>query len=303
MKKWIILLTILLALPGIALAEPQSSANSTTLATTYNENAMYSFQITWVDQYDNVENATFRLGTAAGAFTNYTNTSTDPTVYNASTTWMVNFTQVQLGQAGTYNFTWIAINLTYTENSTDMVGFTVAKNSTGSGVNVTIYTFGSDEVTHNITNTDANSYEGKGNPYSNCSMVNDKDTNIEGTSNLWKDGVAWTKGISGAESLGRGSYTIKCNMTGNVNYSNNNTGVSHTFTILSAGGGGGGGGYSPPVITPRAIPSIQIPSIPSVSLPTQIPTQVRERIQAIMTNIQTWLTNIRLRLFSMFRFR
>ncbi len=100
--------------------EPQWSSNATKLSSpqVYDTGKTYGFQINWTDPDGNFANATFQLGRPDGTLTNYT-IATTPAVQNISDTWYINFTQAQLGTAGTYNYTWYGIDLDGSENRTD----------------------------------------------------------------------------------------------------------------------------------------------------------------------------------------
>ena len=124
----LMLLGILLSF-GCAYAGPVwiNSNTSFTSPTAYVAGNSYNFQITWTDtNTGGFANATFQLGRPNGAYTNYTNTSTID-VRNSTAAWYINFTQNQLGPAGTYNFTWYGINVSGSQNKSDTSGYAVSQ--------------------------------------------------------------------------------------------------------------------------------------------------------------------------------
>lgn len=309
MKKSIILLAILLAISVLAipgtLAMPQfnmtsakvSVANNTEYNPIIGTTALsYGFQINITD------NATASMDPINKSHVlfqhNFGGTTTNGTTKNntAGIFW-VNFTHItNISAANTiYTYTWYAANMTSgIQNKSASRTYFIKKNQTAPVcINITVFNAAGTES--NVSQSSASSYEGKGNPFASCTM--EKTTRCTGTNNLlwgvdslYKDGVAWTEGTSGATSLQAGTYTIKCNSTGNANYTSNATGESFTLTILRGGGGGGGDGWVSPRIT---MPTVRLPTMPS--LPSDIPGQVRVRVQEVFARIQTWISSIRMR--------
>ena len=113
---------------------PQFFFNATNFVSgnQYNLGNNYGFQVNITNSngvYGVILNRTFELGRPVGTLTNYTN-YTSIMVQNYTNLTFINFTQNQLGPAGTYNFTWYANNTANSWNKTQTVGFTVAKNAT-----------------------------------------------------------------------------------------------------------------------------------------------------------------------------
>lgn len=129
--------TLLLTIPivfvlamGLVQAVPQSQDNTTSIASgsAWDCSVTYGFQINWTDtEAGGFDNATLQLGNDEGSLTNYTIASTPAVANTTPSTWYVNFTQDQLGRAGTYNYTWIGINTTGSENATSTVAYSVSK--------------------------------------------------------------------------------------------------------------------------------------------------------------------------------
>lgn len=250
-KLWLLFsffLFLVVALTSV-FAHPLYINNATTHASGsyYYIERTYGFQVNCSDNYtvSGTTNATFQLGRPIGTSTNYTNATTGSnTVYNVTiSTWYVNFTQRELGEAGTYNITWYCINFTGSDNATHVVPWEIARNNTPLvTTNITVYAMGGTQS--NVTSNNAASFEGQGNPYADCWMGRVADGTGEtlwGTTSMYRDGATWTKGSTGATSLGIASYTVKCNSTGNTNFTDNSTGESYTLTIHASGSGGGGG--------------------------------------------------------------
>ncbi len=115
---------------------PQWFANATNMPNPmiYDASANMGFQINWTDT--NFANATFQLGRPSGALTNYTNASTIKTAYASgdnytkNARWYINFTQDQIGGAGTYNYTWFGIDTAGSQNSSGTINYTISKAAT-----------------------------------------------------------------------------------------------------------------------------------------------------------------------------
>ncbi len=127
---------------------PYFTSNVTIINPQYNPSSSnYSFMInisnSTQNSIGNVTNVTFQLGIPTGVYINYTNYTSGIFVKNSTDrTFYINFTQDQIGGAGTYNYTWFA-NASYTPsqgnnlNWTDTIPFTVAQNNTP--INITLY--------------------------------------------------------------------------------------------------------------------------------------------------------------------
>ena len=205
------------------LAFPMWSDNSMNVVngSNYSTAVNYGFEINWTDSVTGFDNATFQLGIPDGTLTNYT-TSDTPAVQNTTDTWYINFTQYQIGKAGTYNFTWYGINTTGTENVTDTWTYVINK----AGTNTTLYLNG--------TSTDKTTdYYHYGNPANLTVDLNVSDTvelwtNFTGTYALWKSGSDPLINYTNMNYV-PGLYNVSGNFTENENYTSSFD--SHILTI------------------------------------------------------------------------
>ncbi|MFZ3077629.1 MAG: PGF-pre-PGF domain-containing protein [Candidatus Aenigmatarchaeota archaeon] len=111
----------------------------------------YGFQVNITNETNGfgvISNVTFMLGSAVGTLTNYTKATTIA-VSNNTALWTINFTQEQLGPAGSYNYTWYANDTQNRWNKTANVSFTVAVNTTNQ---VSLWFM---NTTNNLLNTNA----------------------------------------------------------------------------------------------------------------------------------------------------
>lgn len=268
MKKLTMLLAILIALPSLALATPQfrsaavAVANNTEYAPGVTDAAnYYGFEINITDSVGGVSVV------SSPKFENNFNGSTwnaTPT-NNTNGIYWINFTHItNISAANTlYTYKWYADNVTTgNENASTSTTYFIQKNQTVPVVtNITVYAHGGTQSNH--TDSAATSWEGQGDPYADCWMGTSPDgtgQTLWGTTSLYRDGASWTKGSSGALTLASGSYTVKCNSTGNANYTNNATGHSFTLTV-SALGGGDSGDIIEDVEPPVGLPPISAPSL------------------------------------------
>lgn len=212
----------------------------------------YSFSVNWTDNVLVGITYTCNLTAANINFESNFNGSTvnvtpGNNTANSNCTWFVNYTFPTNITAGTaFTYKWYAKNDTGTENSTTATTFYIAKNTTVPvTMNLTVYAIGGTQ--YNYTDSNAASVQGQGSPYVDCWMGDaaGEDNTKWGTTSAYRNETAWTKGLTGATSLAVAGYTVKCNSTGNANYTNNATGRSHTLTISASGGSGGGGGGEP----------------------------------------------------------
>ncbi len=209
----------------------QWSANSTKLSSpqTYNPGITYGFQINWSSSGNIFANATFQLGSSNGGLTNYTNSSAIKTQYvsgdnyTSNARWYINFTQDQLGAAGTYNFTWFGNDISGTHNKSDTVSYVINQNSTNPislyfrnstgeflNQNMTV-TYGTQT---NTTLMSVYPQAGTFNLYYNHTLNNTlNNTNI---------------------ILAAGIYNVTANTTGNANYTSNSTSFLLTINIAPA---------------------------------------------------------------------
>ena len=226
-----------------------SVANNTEYKPDRGNNA-YGFQINWTDSagaYATVTSVKLQAN-FNGTTLNYTAISNNTVgIYWANFTYKTNITNAET----LYSYRWYADNVTTGfENATVLTTYYIAKNTSSIVcMNISVYAIGGG--LSDTCNANAQSYQGQGNPYANCWMglvgsCGAEPTPSWGTTYLYRDGATWTKGSSGATSLSAASYTVKCNSTGNVNYTDNSTGSSYTLTILTSGGGGG---YDPTITT------------------------------------------------------
>ena len=113
---------------------PQWSANATKYNTPqfYNDTGItYGFQITW----QQADNSTFTLGRPSGTSSAYTKLTTIAVANNSADVYWINFTQPQLGAAGTYNFSWTGWNNSGS-NTTSVWNYVI--NKAGTTINLTI---------------------------------------------------------------------------------------------------------------------------------------------------------------------
>lgn len=249
----------LLVLPAMVLAFPTWQDNIVTQAngTDYNNATSFGFQINCSDNATSVVHAnytgvTFRIGTPTGVFLNYSNASiiNYSTIFmggnksfianNSVGTFWINISQISMGKAGTYNYTWFCVNESALQNATTATDYYIDKNTTGSGIDQWLITYYYGAIKYETVNANNVTYEGQGNPYANCTR---KDIS-EGTSNMYRNGTAWTQNT--ATALGAGPYDVKCNITGNANFTNNETGSTYELIVFESGGGGGGGSSGRP---------------------------------------------------------
>ena len=239
---FIFMATLVLATPQFK-SETPKVANNTQYNPSRGVNA-YGFSINITDN----TGANQYAGIAEVLFENNFNGST----WNATGTnntagiFWINFTyKGNLTNANTlYSYKWYADNTTGGFDNTTSSTYYIAKNTSSIVcMNISVYAIGG--ILSDTCNANAQSYQGQGNPYADCWMGLVGSCGAEpspswGTTYLYRDEATWTKGSSGATSLSAASYTVKCNSTGNVNYTDNSTGSSYTLSILTSGGGGGG---------------------------------------------------------------
>jgi hypothetical protein len=290
MRKILILLAILLALP-LALAGPvyQDIAVSPASSTEFSPGRQYAFVVNWTESQDltrgivpgNITNATFEAN-FNGTTINYTGTAATNYVVgvhnNSIGQYWINFSMgVNVTGGGTFSYKWYACNTTNTvaSNATSSQSYVIAKNTTAPvHMNLTVYdSAGTVSIVNDSSTT---SYEGKGTVSVGCWMgwkYGETNYATWGTTSKYKDGVSWTSGTPG-----QGVYTIKCNSTGNVNYTSNSTGKSLTLTVEGGGGGGPTGSAIPDGTT--------VPSGPLVSMPPGIGiSRASERAKSVVSQI------------------
>lgn len=261
------LLFLVIARIQITLAFPgNTSANRTSLASgsEYGPTTNYGFEILWNETNEtgascclnvtdianvtfetNINGTTLNFTTRMGHNTTPTPTGLGNVSNNTDGIYWINFTmESNITSAGNYTFRWFAANKTNNISVTDTVAYNIDKNnSIRVAMNITAYAIGGAES--NTTDSSVISYQGQGSPYADCWMGGLPDGTGQtkwGTTSLYRNETAWTKGSSGATSLSVAKYTVKCNSTGNTNYTSNSTGGSYTLTVSASGGGGGGGG-------------------------------------------------------------
>ena len=213
----------------------------------------YGFQIKWNNTLpaegteggvDTIANATFECN-----FNSTTLNFTSTVVNNTAGIYWINFTYgVNISTTNTlYTYKWYSANTSNIQNKTASTTYYIAKNtSVPVRMNITAYAIGG--ASTDYLDSNAQSYQGQGNPYADCWMYTSNGTGgtysttfgLFGTTYLYRDEATWTKGSTGATSLSAALYTVKCNSTGNANYTDNSTGSSYTLSILASGGGGGG---------------------------------------------------------------
>lgn len=277
MKKGVILgLTILMALglaASLAFAGASSdegpawytSSNDTSVQTTYSNSVASTFNITWNDSSNdgNIDVVLIEL--------NYTGTPTNYTMTNGTyggDVW--NYTAVLSANYGNAQY-WKS----YANNTTDG-----ADNSTPSWV----FTMATKAKDFHLNLT----YEGTTSRDTNISGTVDSDKLINTTAWITDTGagavtlfcnvsgtalISTTSGTSQTYAGGLRSCTVNSSDTGNINYTDNTTGITYYFSVQEAGGGGGGGtgGVPPPpsgedgtidVTEPTAPTPWEMPKIP-----------------------------------------
>lgn len=280
-KTWLLFsLFIFLAIASSVSAVPLYQDNATKVAngTQYGPGVTtatgyYGFSINWTDSNEGVNISASNVKFES----DFTGTTANVTVSTNNTIgeYWVNFTFADNitspGTARTYK--WYAKNAIGDENATDSMTYYIDKNtSVKVRLNLTVYAAGG--TVSRLSDSSATSVEGQGSPYVDSWFywVNGTDFVNQlgltpGTTACFRDGASWTKGSTGATSLASGSYTVKCNSTGNANYTSNSTGISVTLSVITSGGGGGGGGggVTAPTTTvttqPFAVEPIKIPEI------------------------------------------
>lgn len=222
------------------------SSNSTTINTSseYTVGKAYGFQVTITDTVtaSNInETKVYFEHNFDGTVRNISASNTTETVFTFNLT-AYNYT------GGTFNIKWYARNNSVTggsntgtwNSSADMsITYKIATNTTGTGIDQKITTFTQGATRTESDNANIQGIQGQGASFANCTMK----VSNEGTASLFRDNAAWTQ--NSGTSLAIGSYTVKCNATGNANFSSNSTGCSYTLSIIASGGGGGGGYYVP----------------------------------------------------------
>jgi hypothetical protein len=177
----------------------------------------YGFQVTITNGTDagNITNVTFQLGRPVGTLTNYTNYSAILVKNNTNSIWHINFTQEQLGPAGTYNYTWFA-NTTIGSvwNNTQTIGKIIAVNTTNQ---VTLWFM---NTTDNVANANMTAPF-----YRYPNTVNITAYNIfdrSGTISIyWKNTTLFTSANNTNITLNVGVNNIVANTSGNANFSAN----------------------------------------------------------------------------------
>jgi PGF-pre-PGF domain-containing protein len=192
--------------------------------TEYSPGKGFSIQINITDNVCGIAcivNATFETNMTTGTTTlqNFTKqaSQSNPANYLSNNTvgiWWINLTQEQTAGAGTYVFKWYAHNGTAGAGDSQYV-FIILPNSTNP-VNLYLNT----TLNNNRTYTYPEAINATGAAiYSNS-----------GTLYLYRDGVQVATGagsVTNETLLGNGTYAYKVNITGNQNYTSNETGVTY----------------------------------------------------------------------------
>jgi len=206
----------------------------------YTSNGNYGFQINITNEtgsYGSIGNITFELGRPNGILTNYTNYTMPAGMLfmNYTNLSVINFTQNQIGSAGTYNFTWYANDTEPTSgkwNMSQTVSFVIP---TGT-LNMVI------TGSSSITTTETGSVTGT---ESNNAVENDVNYSLSLDGIIFQTLTAPTT-MSDIRYLNTGTRTYRFNSTGGQNWSINNTGVTFVVTVNYVTGGGSGGGTPGP---------------------------------------------------------
>jgi len=213
---------------------------------------------------------------------------------NVSSAYYFNMTAYNYTGAGTYSYRWYARNNSGEAgvgvwNKSAVYAYTIAQNTTTNKVHCYMVVYGTSSSATTATNANANSCEGRGEPYAYCKYYVEPATYITGgTAKLYRDNVEKTNNTSDG-SLPQGTYVYECNITATTNYTANSTGCSYNMTMLACGGGGSGNGgtvggtssvsTTVPIWQPGAtvtLPEWQLPNI----------------FGNLQANLQTWVNNI-----------
>jgi len=192
----------------------------------------YGFQVNISNEtgagygYGNYTNITFQLGSPTGTLMNYTNYTTIMVKNDTISTWYINFTQEQLGPAGTYNYSWFAntsdgtfTNNSYNSNLLVVPMKIVAVNTTNQ---VQLWFMNTSNNVVNVNMTTAS--------YRYPLMINitlySAYYNLPGTSGItfnmyWKNTTLINSWNNTNITLTAGMNEIVANTTGNTNFSAN----------------------------------------------------------------------------------
>lgn len=211
---------------------PEWYTNQSSIASKYNPSTTSEFNITWNTSGDEIDTVFIEL--------NHTGTPANYTMSN----------ETYLGDI--YNF--IAVIGANNNNSQYWIS---CANTTGGSWNCTdslpftIYQNDSNPSHTNITIAGSSSIDSDASTYSDVSVTvgGHMDYSDGGTALLWINGVSYPNPTT--QTFGIGSYNIKVNTSGNVNYTANDTGFTALLTVNTpageGAGGGGTGGWTPVV--------------------------------------------------------
>lgn len=213
-------------------AEPRWYLNQSSIQSEYNPAFYPKFNITW-----NTTNMSAGNISSVWFESNYSGSAVNYSMSNATYGFSIfNYTIPVILAAGSYYWMSCANDtLSNYWNCTSAYVFTIPQNSTNPAhTNITI----------------------GGVPTTDSAVSSYSDVSItlgcylgwtgSGTALLWVDGTQYTN--PSTQTWGVGIYAVKCNTSGNGNYTSNSTGFSVSMTIATppASGGGGTGGWTPP---------------------------------------------------------
>jgi PGF-pre-PGF domain-containing protein len=210
---------------------------------TFNSTENVSFIVTINETFSNstpaaIQNITFRLGTPGGTYVNYTTNFTGqnsvPAITNTSvalSSFYINFTQSMFGQAGTYNFTWIARNNTGTTNSSITYIFNLTKAPITPFITVLMNNTGNINASLSYPN---NATKGNVSGRFNNTMANDASFNLFRINSSTGTSFDVTSFNASFEDLSAGSYEYIYGTNAIMsNYTVGNS-TAKNFTILKA---------------------------------------------------------------------
>ncbi|MBI4015632.1 MAG: hypothetical protein HY362_02855 [Candidatus Aenigmarchaeota archaeon] len=179
-------------------------------ATVYAPGKNYGFQANWSDD-GGIDTVLFEANLNS-SLTNYTVARSTGDQINGL--YVINFSDLA---GGSYQYRWIGTDTTSKVNTTRVIPYSVAVN-TSNFVDLTL-----DNGTVSFNSNKAMFYG------ANIIATASKNFSTAGTANLFRDGVS--KSSTETIKLGAGTYSYKVNMSSNANYSANDTGASYTLTV------------------------------------------------------------------------
>jgi PGF-pre-PGF domain-containing protein len=198
--------------------------------TPYRPGFNFGFEIKWTDVASNLDNVTFETNlTTGGAPINitkaHTNLYTDFTNNSAGEVWWINFTQEQIASAGGFVYRWYAYDVNNIWNKTDQWVYVIAKNTSKSSLNISLYVNDTTGVT-GIASSNTTSQSVLYNSSQNINItatINASDESVSITTNF----TGWVTNRTNINNTTKiwpllvqnGSYAVTGYYTGDVNYS------------------------------------------------------------------------------------